>query len=351
MRGVREPVRQMRGETSGSAAPRVIVSASLAYDYIMSFPGSFKDHILPDKAHVLSVSFLVDSLRRQRGGVGGNIAYNLALLGEPAAVVGAAGPDFAEYRAIFDGLGIDTQLVPEVADQLTAYAFMMTDLAGNQIAAFYPGALDRASDVDTIEAASRAVLGLVGATAPDAMRRHAAEIAGSGCRLVYDPSQQVVALPAEDIKAGVDAAWAVIGNDYELAMIAQKTGLTVDAIAERVSLVAVTFGEQGSELRQGGEIVKIPAAPPDPLADPTGGGDAYRAGLLKGLLLGLELPVVGRMAALVATYAIERHGTQEHVFTPEEFVARFDGAFPDFAGTISADQFVSGHGVPITTTH
>ncbi len=341
----------MGEETSMRAAPRVVVSASLAYDYIMSFPGSFKDHILPDKAHVLSVSFLVDSLRRQRGGVGGNIAYNLALLGEPAAVVGAAGPDFAEYRAIFHELGIDTHLVPEVGDQLTAYAFMMTDLAGNQIAAFYPGALDHASDVDTVDVASRAVLGLVGATAPNAMRRHAAEIASTGCKLVYDPSQQVVALPAEDIKAGVDAAWAVVGNDYELAMIAQKTGLTVEAIADRVPLVAVTFGESGSELRQGGEVVKIPAVPPDSLADPTGGGDAYRAGMLKGILLGLELPVVGRIAALTATYAIERHGTQEHVFAPEAFVARFEGAFPDYAGAISVGQFVTGNEVPTATIH
>lgn len=335
----------MSGETSVRTAPRVLVSASLAYDHIMTFPGSFQDHIIPDKTDVLSVSFLVDSLRRRRGGVAGNIAYNLALLSEAATVVGAVGADFQEYRATFDRLGIDTGPVVEIADEFTASCFITTDLHGNQFTGFYPGALSHVVDVSVTDLARRADLALVGATDPAAMRRHAAEIAASGCRLVYDPSQQVISLPAEDLRAGVDVAWAVVGNDYELAMMANKTGLTVDAIAERVPLVVVTHGEAGSEFRFGGEIVEIPAVPPEPYADPTGGGDAYRAGLLKGILLGLALPVVGRMAALAATYAIERHGTQEHLYTPAEFAARFDRAFADFAGAITTDRLVSGEAV------
>ena len=318
-------------------APSVLLSASLAFDYTMTFPGSFKDHILPDKVHVLSVSFLFDSLRRQRGGVAGNIAYSLALLGEHAAVVGAGGSDFAEYRATFDALGIDTSLVLDVADELTGSAFMTADLDGNQIAGFYPGASGHAGSISVVDSAREVRIGLVGATAPDVMRRHAAEIARTGCPLVYDPSQQVVALPAEDLMAGIEVAWAVIGSDYEFAMMEQKTGLGVDALAERVPLLAVTYGAQGSELRWNGDTVRIPAVPPGPLVEPTGGGDAYRAGLLKGILLGLELPVAGRMAALAATYAIERHGAQEHRYTPDEFVARFHRAFPEMADLVTPE--------------
>ena len=317
--------------------PNIVVSASLAFDHIMTFPGSFKDHILPDKVHVLSVSFLFDSLRRQRGGVGGNIAYSLALLGEQPVVVGAGGSDFGEYRAAFDRLGIDTSLVLDVPHELTGSAFMTTDVDGNQIAGFYPGASIHAASVSVRDAARRASIGLVGATTLEAMRRHTAEMAEVGCRLVYDPSQQVVSLPAEDLRAGIEVAWALIGSDYEFAIMTQKTGLDVDALADRVDLVAVTFGRRGSQLRWQGRVLDIPAVPAEPLADPTGGGDAYRAGLLKGILLGLDLALAGRMAALAATYAIERHGSQEHAYQADEFVARFDRVFPEFAGAIDAD--------------
>lgn len=321
--------------TTDPVPPQVVVSGSLAYDYIMTFPGSFRDHILPDKVHVLSVSFLFDTLRRHRGGVAGNIAYNLALLGEPVSVVGAGGSDFGSYRVAFEGLGIDTRRVLDVPDELTGSAFMTTDLDNNQIAGFFPGASNRAAELSVSDLAETARVGLVGATAPGAMRRHAAEIAAA-CPLVYDPSQQVVGLAADDLRAGIDLAWAVIGSDYEFAIIEQKTGLTVSQLAAKVPLVVVTFGDRGSELRWGGEMVRIPAVPGSPLADPTGGGDAYRAGLLKGLLLGLPLAVAGRMAALAATYAIERHGTQEHLYDAAGFAERFDRSFPEYGGVIAA---------------
>lgn len=330
-------------------APRVVVSASLAYDLIMSFPGSFKDHILPDKAHVLSVSFLVESLRKQRGGVAGNIAYTLALLGESPAVVGAVGADFAPYRAAFDDLGIDTRAVLDVPDEFTASCFLNADREGNQIVAFYPGALSHVAGLSVTELAGGAELALVGAGDPAAMRRHAAEIPGAGCRLIYDPSQQVVTLPAEDLVAGLDGAWATIGSDYEMAMLEQKTGLSVADLVERVPLVVVTFGGDGSELHHQGETVRIPAVPVEPLADPTGGGDAYRAGLIKGILLGLPWGVAGRLAALAATYAIERHGPQEHVFSPDEFAARFDRSFPAFAGAVPAAALRPGASALATT--
>jgi adenosine kinase len=318
----------------------VVLSGSIAYDYIMSFPGSFGDHILPEKTHVLSVSFLVDSLRWQRGGVAGNVAYNLALLGVGSSLVGAVGSDFGPYRAAFDELGIDLSHVIDVEDELTASAFMMSDHRSNQIAAFYPGASNHATDYPIADVARHAQYGLVGAAAPDTMRRHAAEIAKVGCRLIYDPSQQVVALPPEDLVAGFDDAWALIGNDYEFAMIEQKTGLSVEDLIERVELFVITFGDQGSELHQKGRRVRVPAAPAHRVEDPTGAGDAYRAGLIKGLLLGAELEIVGRIAGLTATRAVEFRGTQEHTFTVQEFVARFDQSFPDFAGAIAAEQLL-----------
>jgi adenosine kinase len=328
----------MPEQRAGARTPSVVISASLAYDYIMTFPGSFKDHILPDKVHVLSVSFLFDSLRRMRGGIAGNIAYNLALLGERPLVVGAGGPDFAEYRAAFDALGIDTGLVLDVDDLLTGSSFMTTDLDNNQIAGFYPGASAHAASISVREAASNARFGLVGATTLEAMRRHAAEFVEAGCPLIYDPSQQVVALPADDLRIGIEAASIVVGSDYEFGMIERKTGWNVAAVAARTPLTVVTYGAEGSELFWRGEATRIPAVPAEPLADPTGGGDAYRAGLIKGLLLGLDLPIAGRLGSLAATYAVERYGTQEHSYTAEDFVARFDRSYAEYAGAVATGQ-------------
>jgi adenosine kinase len=318
-------------------APSVVISASLAFDYIMTFPGSFRDHILPDKTHVLSVSFLVDALRRLRGGVAGNIAYNLALLGEQPAVVGAGGTDFVDYRATFEALGIDMRAVLDVPNELTASAFMMVDSENSQVAAFYPGASNHAAEISIRDLAAGAAYGLIGATAPGVMRRHATEIAATGCRLIYDGSKQLPGLPPEHVREAVDVAWAMVGNDYEYAMIGQKTGLSLEELADRVELFVITYGKDGSELRRNGRRVHVPAALTDTVRDPTGAGDAYLAGLVKGLLLGLELELIGRLASLTATYAIEHLGTQEHVFTPEAFVARFDAAYPDYTGAIAPD--------------
>jgi adenosine kinase len=314
--------------------PTIVISGSLAFDYIMTYPGSIQDHIIPGKVHVLSVSFLFDSLRRHRGGVAGNIAYNFALLGERPALVGAGGSDFAEYRAAFDKLGIDTSHILAVESELTGSAFMTTDLTGNQIAGFYPGASSQAEQISVFDLGREAVFGIVGPTTREAMRRHAREFAESGCRLIYDASQQVVSLDEEELREGIDHAWGVVGSDYEMAVIEQKTGLSVDELVARLSFVAVTFGQYGSRLYLDGVEATIPAVPAEPLCDPTGGGDAYRAGVFKGLALGLPLEIVGRMGSLAATYAVERHGTQEHVYTAAEFVSRFDRSFPDDAGAV-----------------
>jgi adenosine kinase len=318
--------------------PTIVISGSLAFDYIMTFPGSFQDHIIPDKAHVLSVSFLFDSLRRYRGGVAGNIAYNFALLGERPALVGAGGSDFGDYRAVFDALGVDTSWVVDIPSELTGSAFMSADLAGNQIAGFYPGASTAAAELSVLDLGRGAVFGIVGATTCEAMQRHAREFADSGCRLIYDPSQQVISLNAQQIREGIDQAWGVIGSDYEMAVIEQKTGLTVSDLVARVPFVGVTFAEHGSELYSEGCHVKIPAVTAEPLIEPTGGGDAYRAGVFKGLALGMPLEIAGRVGSVAATYAVEQHGSQEHTYTPAEFVDRFEAAFPEYAGALRVES-------------
>lgn len=319
------------------SGPDVVVSASIAFDHVMSFGGSFRDHILETRSEVLSVSFLVDSLKQQRGGVGGNMAYSLALLGARAALVGTVGVDFSPYGEALAELGVDLSHVIAVEDDFTSNAYMNADKVGNQIVAFYPGAGSRSVEIDVTEIARGAAYGIVSAAGPDAMMAHTRQFHAAGTRLVFDPAQQIVILSPEELAEGIELAEIMLGNEYEFGMIENKTGLTVEDIARKVPLTVVTLAERGSEIHAGGEVVRIPAATPKPFVDPTGGGDAYRAGFLKGILLGHDLPVVGRLGTLAATYAIEHHGTQEHVYTADEFVARFNREFPDFAGAVSVD--------------
>lgn len=307
----------------------------------MSFNGSFKDHILAEKAHVLSVSFLIDSLKKHRGGVGGNIAYSLGLLGEPTALVNTVGEDFGDYRDALDKLGVDTSDVIEVQGELTATGFLNADLHGNQIVSFYPGAMSRSREIDLTDKASDAAYGLVGAGDPEAMMLHTRQIAKSNAKLVFDPSQQIPILSPEDLSEGIELADIVVANDYEYSMIERKTGLSIDDIHSRVELMAITYGENGSEIRSGGDRASIPIARANQVTDPTGGGDAYRAGLLKGLLMGLDLPLAGRMAALAAVYPIEHYGTQEHHYDVPQFLERFDQAFPDYAGKLRPEDLVA----------
>jgi adenosine kinase len=320
--------------------PKVVVSASIAYDHIMHFDGSFQDHILENKAHVLSVSFLLGSLKQQRGGVAGNMSYNMALLGVPVALVGAVGSDFGPYRAVLEDLGVDLSYVVQKDDDFTATAYMNADNHGNQIASFYPGPGAAMQDVDITDIARTAEYGIVSAGDPVAMVRHAEQIAGVS-KLVYDPAFQIVILSGDDLTRGIEMAEIAMGNDYEFGMTERKTGMSVDDISRKVPMTVVTYGEQGSEIRAGGESHRIPVARPEPFADPTGGGDAYRAGLMAGLLLRKDLPVVGRIAALASTHAIEFHGPQEHTYTRDSFVRRFDEAFPDFKGALTVDELDS----------
>jgi adenosine kinase len=323
------------------ASLSVLLSGSLAFDYIMNFPGYFEDHILPDKIHVLNVSFLVESLDRQRGGVAGNIAYNLGLLGVPCRIVAPAGVDFEEYAADLAALGVDVSSIWMVDGTVTASAFITTDRADNQITGFFPGAMARAGEMSILEHVTGVQLGVVSPTAPDAMERHVREFAEAGVPYVYDPGQQIVSLSPAALREGIERATVVVANDYEFALIQEKTGLSREAIVETAPIVAVTFGELGSIVYHNGDAWEIPATPPRQLIDPTGAGDAYRVGLICAVTRGLSWEVAGRLGALAATYVIEAKGTQAHSYTAAEFQARFDEAFPDYAGSL--DSFFGDH--------
>ncbi|MBM4420807.1 MAG: carbohydrate kinase family protein [Chloroflexi bacterium] len=305
----------------------IACSGSVAFDHIMTFPGHFQDHILPDKVHILNVSFLVDSLTKRRGGTAANIAYNLALLGEKAQVVATVGEDFEEYRGWLERAGVDTKATRVVPGDFTASGFITTDLSDNQITGFYIGAMRAAATVSLKELAPRPALVCVSPNDPAAMDLHVNEARALGIPWVYDPGQQIVRLEGEQLVNGMRGARCVVGNDYEIAMIASKTGYSEDRLGELAAMVVVTKGEHGSVVHERGRTTNVPAAKPKRVLDPTGAGDAYRAGLLRGLLRGESVETWGRVAALSAAYAVEQRGTQEHAHTPPEFNARMKAAF------------------------
>jgi len=306
----------------------VIVTGSIAYDYLMTFPGRFAECILPDQLHCISLSFLVDEMRRQRGGCAANIAYNLALLGERPRLMGTVGQDFGEYRAWLEAHGVDTSLTREEPDLFTASFFVNTDLDGNQIASFYTGAMARARDLSL--RGLQADLVTISPNDPQAMVRYAAECRELGLPYLYDPSQQIIRLSADDLRAGLEGCALLVVNEYEFNLIQERTGLEAEAIrAAPAWACVVTCGAEGSRIWAEGRMYEIPIVPPGRVADPTGVGDAYRAGLIKGLALGVGWDLAGRMGALAATYALEQVGPQSHTYTPAGFVARFREHFDD----------------------
>jgi len=302
---------------------RIVVTGSIAYDYIMVFPGQFKDHILADKVHVLSVSFLVDSMKKMRGGTGPNIAYNLALLGEKPCVMGTVGKDFGEYRSWLESSGVDTSLVKVFEEDFTASCFINTDLSDNQITAFYPGAMAQAHTLRINSDGKRPDFVIIAPNDPSAMAQYVIECQTHAIPYMYDPSMQAPRMNGPELLAGCKNAAMLIGNDYEFAMMADKIGCTEDELRQIVALTVVTKGGEGATIHHNGEQYDIPVAKTHGVVDPTGAGDAFRAGFARGYLAGLPMPIVGRIASLSACYAIEQHGTQEHRYTPSEFVARY----------------------------
>jgi adenosine kinase len=305
---------------------RIIVTGSIAYDYLMSFPGSFTDHILPEHMSRLSVSFLVDSMEKRRGGCAPNIAYTLALLGERPCVMGTAGQDFGEYREWLEQAGVDTSLVRDVASKFTASFFCSTDLRNNQIASFYVGAMAHAAELSFREAGP-CDLAIISPNEPGAMVKYAQECRDLGIRYIYDPGQQCARSSGDELRAGLVGAAILICNDYEFEMIRQKTGLDVGDVLETSEALIITRGEHGSSIYLADRRFDVPAVPPLAVADPTGVGDAYRAGLMKGLALGASYETSGRMGSVAATFALERLGGQSHSFSWHEFRARYEEHF------------------------
>lgn len=312
---------------------KVVVTGSIAYDYLMSFPGFFKDHILPDQIAKLSVSFLVDSMRRQRGGCATNIAYNLALLGERPLVMAAAGQDFSEYRTWLEAHGVDTAGVVEVPDEFTASFFVSTDRENNQIASFYTGAMAHAHKLSFRALKAPADLAIISPNDPEAMRKYPHECKELGIPYIYDPSQQVIRLSGDDLRQGLEGSRMLIVNDYEFEMIRNKTSMSEEQVLCCTGALVVTRGSQGSTIWVGGQRVDIPVVKPKREADPTGVGDAYRAGIIKGMSLGLPWHIIGRMGSLAATYVLEHPGTQNHTYTWDEFLARYRENFGDLPTT------------------
>ena len=310
---------------------RILVTGSLAWDQIMEFQGNFKDHILPDKAHVLSISFLVQSLKKQRGGCSANIAYSLALLGEKPAILAAAGTDFADYRAWLEAQGVDCRGIKVFQDELTASCFITTDMVHNQIVGFFPGAMRKAGELSIrkdLPAGDKHVLAIVSPDDPAAMLRHTRECRETGLPYLYDPSFQVTAMDGKTLLEGCRGAKALLMNDYEMAVLQEKTKLSDAEVLDLAEMIIVTFGEKGSEIRRKGkDAVKIPPAKAEKVVDPTGAGDAYRAGFVSGLVRGFSLEACGRMGSIAAVYVVEQHGPQQHQYTRDQFLARYKENF------------------------
>ncbi len=304
----------------------IAVTGSVAFDTIMVFPGRFAEHIISDQAHILNVSFLVDRLEKRRGGTAANIAYNLALLGERPLLCAAVGNDFAEYGAALSAVGVDTSGALMFDDIPTATSFITTDADDNQITAFYAGAMGRAARVD-LAALSGVEHVVVAPDAPDGMGLHIEQAAKLRARLVFAPAQQLSSMSDETLVAGLEAAWLLVGNDYEFQVIQRRTGRDPESLAGGGAMVALTRGGQGSELHVGGEVHRIPVAQPEALVDPTGAGDAYIAGLLAGLRARRDPYVAARMGALAAAYVIEQQGPQSHTYTRDQFVDRYARSF------------------------
>jgi len=307
----------------------ILLTGSVAYDYLMTFPGLFKEQILPERLESISLSFLVESMSRQRGGVAPNIAYSMALLGARPRVMATVGEDFDEYRAWLESKGVDTALMQVVPGLFTASFFATTDQANAQIASFYPGAMGRAGSQSIRELPSKPDLVLVSPNEPGAMTKFAAECRELGIPYLYDPSQQVLRLEGSELARDMEGAYLLFCNDYEYGLISKKTGWDLAQMLKHVKVLVVTRGKDGAILYTNGEQRHIPTVPEREIVDPTGVGDAFRGGFLAGYARGFDWQLCGQIGSLAAVYCLEQRGPQSHHYTPVEFVARFREHFND----------------------
>ncbi len=308
---------------------KIVITGSIAFDYLMHFPGRFTDSLLADQLHTVSLSFLVDTLKRQRGGTAPNIAYTMGLLGGRPLIMATAGHDFGDYRGWLEQHGVDASAIIEIPDVFTASFFVNTDQEQNQIASFYIGAMAYAATLSFKQYAPTADLAIISPNAPDAMSQYADECRELGIPFIYDPSQQAARFNGEQLLHGLERCAMLSVNEYEYQLIQEKTGLNETQIMDRIGALLVTKAKEGARLVAGGVEYHIPSVPPQQIVDPTGAGDAFRAGLMRSMELGLPWEVAGRVGALAATYVLENLGTQAHFYTPTQFVARYRQHFDD----------------------
>jgi len=314
-------------EKAATTAPCALICGSVAYDTILVFPDRFKAHILPDKLHILNVAFLVPEMRREFGGCAANIAYGLSLLGDTGLPMAAVGHDFGPYRERLVAAGIPLEHVRVIPEAFTAQAYITTDLDDNQITAFHPGAMQYAhlNQVSDVQADIR--LGIVAPDGRDAMIQHAAQFVAANIPFIFDPGQGLPMFDGEELKQFIAQATWVAVNDYEWGLLQQKTGWTAVELMTRVQALIVTRAGEGSEIYAQGRTLHVPAAKPRAVVDPTGCGDAYRAGLIHGLLHGLDWETTGRLASLMGAIKIESRGPQNHQFTRPELLRRYADSF------------------------
>jgi len=310
----------------------ILLTGSVAYDYLMTFPGYFRDHILPDKLDSISLSFLVDTMVRLRGGIAPNIAYTMALLGQRPRLWATVGEDFEEYRAWLESKGVETSGARVVPGVFTASFFVNTDQANAQIASFYPGAMAYAAELSLHELDDTPPdLVMISPNDPQAMNMYVDECQEMGVAYIYDPSQQIVRLSSEDLCKGILKAKALFVNDYEYALIEKMTGLETESIlsANPEAFIVVTRGEKGATIYSQEAVFQVSIAPAEYIVDPTGVGDAFRGGFLSGLSHDLDLETCGQIGSLAATYCLEKLGPQGHDFEPKDFVVRYHSLFDD----------------------
>ena len=305
---------------------RTLICGSIAYDTIMVFRDRFKNHILPDQLHILNVAFLVPDLRREFGGCAGNIGYNLGLLGGEPLIMATVGDDYLPYDERLKKLRLSQQHVRRISGTFTAQAFITTDLDDNQITAFHPGAMNHSHE-NHVQEANGVRLGIVAPDGRDGMLQHAREFHAAGVPFVFDPGQGLPMFGGEELHGFVKLASYVTVNDYEGQMLQERTGSKLEELAKSVKALVVTLGARGSLIMTNGRSIEIPSVEPERVADPTGCGDAYRAGLLYGIAAGLDWPVAGRLASLLGSIKVASRGGQNHRFSRDEIASRYQEAF------------------------
>jgi adenosine kinase len=305
---------------------RTLICGSMAYDTIMVFHDHFKNHILPEQIHILNVAFLVPDMRREWGGCAGNIAYNMKQLGGEPVIMATVGDDFAPYAERLKGLEIAQDHIRGIPDTFTAQAFITTDLADNQITAFHPGAMNAAHH-NEVDSAADIRLGIVSPDGRQGMIEHARQFAEAEIPFIFDPGQGLPMFNGEELLAFVRQAQYLTCNDYEAKLLQERTGLTLEALARQVRALVVTLGGEGSRIYADAQVYEVPAARAEAVVDPTGCGDAYRAGLMMGMLKGCDWPTCGRLAGLLGAIKIAHRGGQNHRFTWDEVAARFQDEY------------------------